>query len=140
MSKDQVHRWEKMYPYSTEAFQVHDVPGLVLRILHQDQENVKRFGVTNLDHPLWISGETLCQIGAITTADTGTLVMKLVEKGDIDFDASVCTCLPESKVRDQVVSKKVTIRHLMSHTSGCFGDFSRTPDPEMERQRDTWWR
>lgn len=129
MSKDEVHRWEKMCPYSTGAFQVQDVPGLVLRILHQDQENVKGFGVTNLDHPLEMTAETLSQNGAITMTDTGTLPIKLMEEGEIDLDASVRSYLPESKVRDREVSEKVPIRRLMSHTSGWFGDFSLDTGP-----------
>jgi CubicO group peptidase (beta-lactamase class C family) len=55
--------------------------------------------------------------------------MKLVEEGKIDLDAAVRAYLPDFKVADDYVSAVVTIRHLLTHTSGWFGDFFHDTGP-----------
>ncbi|MBV7333504.1 beta-lactamase family protein [Chloroflexi bacterium TSY] len=103
--------------------QKHNVPGVVVGILEQDESKAAGFGVTNVEHPLDVTDDTLFQIGSITKTYTGTLIMKLVEEGKMALDAPVRTYLPEFKVADPVASEMVTIQHLMTHTSGWVGDF-----------------
>jgi CubicO group peptidase (beta-lactamase class C family) len=104
----------------------------VLGILHKGQVKAAGFGVTNVDHPLEVDDQTLFQIGSITKTFTGTLIMKMVEDGQIDLDATVRTYLPQFKVADAEASEKVTIRHLLTHTSGWFGDFFHDTGPGDE--------
>jgi len=115
--------WDELCEYVEISRQQHDVPGVVLGVVHDGQVLTKGFGITNLDHPLEVTDKTLFQIGSITKTYTGTLVMKLVEEGEMDLDASVRSYLPDFRVADEEVSKQVTVRHLMTHTSGWFGDF-----------------
>ncbi|MDP9181200.1 MAG: beta-lactamase family protein [Actinomycetota bacterium] len=79
-------------------------------------------GVTSLrtKHP--VTPQTLFQIGSITKVYTATLVMALVDQGKVDLDASVQTYLPSFQVADSDVAARVTIRHLLTHTSGFEGD------------------
>jgi CubicO group peptidase (beta-lactamase class C family) len=41
--------------------------------------STRGFGVTNLDHPLPVTADTLFQVGSITKTFTGTVVLQLVE-------------------------------------------------------------
>src|SRR3712207_5424410 len=50
------------------------------------------------------------------------MVMRLVERGDIDLDATVRTYLPDFRVADEDVAAKVTVRNLLTHTAGWEGD------------------
>jgi CubicO group peptidase (beta-lactamase class C family) len=122
-------KWKRLCEFAEKSRQTHEVPGLVLGILHKGKVSAAGFGVTNADHPLEVTDETLFQIGSITKTFSGTLAMKLVEEGKLDLDATVHTYLPDFKVTDQEATQKVTIRHLMTHTSGWFGDFFHDTGP-----------
>lgn len=75
-----------------------------------------------MEHPLPVTDETLFQIGSITKTFTGTAIMRLIEIGKLDLDATVRTYVPDFKVSDETASSKVTIRHLLTHTGGWEGD------------------
>jgi len=97
-------------------------PGLVLGVLYQGEMATAGFGVTNVEHPLPVTGETLFQIGSVTKTYVGTAVMRLVEEGKLDLDATVRTHIPDFKVADESTSARVTLRQLLTHTCGWAGD------------------
>ena len=121
--------WDKLCEFTEAARVSKKVPGVVLGILSGGEIKAAGFGVTNLDHPLDVTPETLFQIGSITKTFTGTLIMKWSKMEQLDLDAPVRTYLPEFKVVDETVSQNVTIRHLLTHTSGWFGDFFHDTGP-----------
>jgi CubicO group peptidase (beta-lactamase class C family) len=98
------------------------VPGGVVAVLHEGQEHVAGFGVTNVEHPLPVTGDTLFQIGSITKTFTASALMRLVERGLIDLDAPVRAYLPGLRLADESVAARVTARHLLTHTGGWVGD------------------
>jgi CubicO group peptidase (beta-lactamase class C family) len=63
---------------------------------------------------------------------TATVLTQLVDEGLVDIEAPVRTYLPDFRVADPDVSAAVTLRHLLSHTSGIdgdhFADFGRGDD------------
>jgi CubicO group peptidase (beta-lactamase class C family) len=100
----------------------HAVVGATLAIGLGDETVATTAGVLNLrsGHPA--SPDSVFQIGSITKVFTATLVMQLVDEGLVDLDAPVATYLPDFRVRDEEVSRTVTVRHLLCHTSGIDGD------------------
>ncbi len=66
--------------------------------------------------------DSVFQIGSITKLWTSTLVMQLVDEGKVDLDAPVRTYLPEFKIRDEDAAAQITVRQLLTHTSGFEGD------------------
>jgi CubicO group peptidase (beta-lactamase class C family) len=117
------NKWKQLCEIAEESRQKHKVPGVVLGILHKGKIKAAGFGVTNLEHPLDVTTDTLFQIGSNTKTYTGTLIMMLVEQGKLDLDQPVRAYLPDFKVADKATSEQVTIRHLLTHTSGWAGDF-----------------
>jgi len=115
-------KWEQLQAFVTETLERTGVPGAAVGVLHQGQVMAAGFGVTNVDHPLPVTPETLFQIGSITKTFTGTLIMMLAEAGELDLDAPVRTYIPDFRVQDETVSRQATIRHLLTHTSGWVGD------------------
>jgi len=99
------------------------VPGVSIGIYHKGKEWTAGFGVTSTEHPLPITSDTLFQTGSISKTFTGTLLMMLAEQGKIDLDAPVRKYLRDFKLADESVAKKVTIRHLLTHTGGWVGDY-----------------
>ena len=102
--------------------QQYQVPGVAVGVLADGAMYSAGFGVTNVDHPLLVTDETLFQIGSITKTFEATLIMRLVEAGTLNLDAPVRTYLPGFKLRDEEVAARVTVRHLLTHTGGWPGD------------------
>jgi CubicO group peptidase (beta-lactamase class C family) len=107
----------------TEAMVRLQVPGVAVGILHNGEEHLAGFGVTNIHHPLPVDGDTLFQIGSTTKTVTATVVMRLVEAGRLDLDVPVRTYLPGLRLSSEEVASRVTMRHLLTHTAGWTGDY-----------------
>jgi len=116
-------KFEDLSQFVEENLAKSNVPGLAIGVLHQGEMHTAGFGVTNVDHPLPVTDETLFQIGSVTKTFVGTAIMRLVEMGKLDLDATVQTYLPEFKVADEAASTQATLRHLLTHTCGWVGDF-----------------
>jgi CubicO group peptidase (beta-lactamase class C family) len=100
----------------------HGVPAASVAILRGDEVDAAASGVLNLATGVEATVDSLFQIGSITKVWTATLAMQLVDEGRIELDAPVSRCLPNFRVADEDVSAAVTIRHLLTHTSGIDGD------------------
>ena len=104
-----------------------NVPGSVLGILRFDPSGGDRIveaahGVLNVRTGVAVATDSVFQIGSITKTWTTTIVMRLVAEGLLDLDAPVRTVLPELELADPEVARRVTLRHLLTHTSGVDGD------------------
>jgi CubicO group peptidase (beta-lactamase class C family) len=99
------------------------VPGVAVGLVDGGAEHIAGFGVTSVDHPLPVDGDTLFQIGSTTKTVTGTAAMRLVEQGRLDLDAPVRAYLPQLRLADESAAAGVTLRHLFSHTGGWVGDY-----------------
>ncbi|GII75252.1 serine hydrolase [Sphaerisporangium rufum] len=106
----------------------HQVPGAQLGILRVgagglDDELVETaHGVLNVRTGAPAGTRSLFQIGSITKVWTATLAMALVDEGLLALDAPVADVLPELRLAGPEVTKSVTLRHLLDHTSGIDGD------------------
>jgi CubicO group peptidase (beta-lactamase class C family) len=80
--------------------------------------------VTNVNEPLPVTAETVFPIASISKTFAATMMMRLVEQGTVDLKAPVRKYLPDFKVRDENVSRDVTIWNLLTHTAGWEGQVS----------------
>lgn len=120
---DSAH-WERRL---AELASRHRVPGAQLGILRIDPDGEDElveaaFGVLNKNTGHRTTTESLFQIGSISKVWTTTVAMQLVDEGLIDLDAPIVEVLPDLKLADPDVTKQVTLRHLLTHTSGIDGD------------------
>ena len=104
------------------GMKAYGIPGVAAAVWADGQEHVKGYGVTNVDHPTPVDGETIFRIGSTTKTFTGTAMMRLVEQGKVDLRAPVRRYLPDFAVADPAVGAAVTVRQLLNHTSGWMGD------------------
>jgi CubicO group peptidase (beta-lactamase class C family) len=123
MSEIQQTRFESLTDYVQQKMEEHRVPGVAVGVLYEGETNTAAFGVTNIEHPLDVTTETLFQIGSITKTFTGTAIMRLVEEGVLDLDAKVRAYVPDFQVRDEEASREATVRQLLTHQGGWAGDF-----------------
>ena len=105
----------------------HHVPGAqlgILRVGRSEPEElvVVTHGVLSLRTQAPTTGDSLFQIGSITKVWTATLIMQLVDEGRLELDTPVAAVLPDLRLSDAEVTGTVTIRHLLTHTSGIDGD------------------
>jgi len=115
--------WSCLTEFAGEQIKKQGIPGAVVGILHKGETATAGFGVTNVEHQLPVTDETLFQIGSITKTFTGAAIMRLVEMGKVDLDTTIKTYLPDFKVADQEATNRATVRHLLTHTAGWVGDF-----------------
>src|SRR6266508_2102965 len=99
------------------------IPGVAVAVLYRGAEYVRGYGVTNVDYPVPVDGDTVFRIGSTTKTFTGTTVMRLVEQGRLALDAPVRSYLPDFHTSDPSVAARVTVRQLLNHTAGWLGDY-----------------
>jgi CubicO group peptidase (beta-lactamase class C family) len=94
------------------------IPGLALGIVHGDRiVHVRGFGEADSSGRA-VSPETPFIIGSLSKSVTSLAVMQLVEAGKVDLDASVQRYIPWFRVAGEEASARITVRHLLNHTSG----------------------
>ncbi|GAA1712557.1 serine hydrolase domain-containing protein [Kribbella yunnanensis] len=94
------------------------VPGAAAAILTGDEVVTAVTGTANKNTGADVVPETLFAAGSITKVFTASLVMTLVDEGLVELDAPVQKYLPDFTLTDPVRSAAVTVRMLLSHTSG----------------------
>jgi CubicO group peptidase (beta-lactamase class C family) len=108
-----------------DGMSAYHVPGIAVGIWNDGEEELGGWGVTNVDHPLDVNGDTLFQIASITKTITATVIMRLVEEGKLDLDAPVRRYIPSFKLKDESAAAGATVKHLVTHTGGWLGDSFR---------------
>lgn len=96
------------------------LPGAVL-LLKKPNEPVwaGAKGYSNLEHQTPMQINTPVRAGSISKTFVATLVMILKEQGKLELDDTLADLLP--KVRGKIPqADQITLRHLLSHTSGLF--------------------
>src|SRR6185437_4371291 len=95
---------------------------LRLRPGREDELVEAAYGLLNADAGVEATTDSVWQIGSVSKVWTATLAMQLVDDGLLDLDSPVADYLPELELADADVAKTVTMRHLLTHTSGIDGD------------------
>jgi len=117
-------RFEALASLATAKMKEYGVPGVALGIVHNGTVNIRGLGVTNVEDSLPVTAHTVFPIASISKTFAATAMMRLVEQGKVDLRAPVRTYLPEFRVRDETVSRDVTVWHLLTHLGGWEGQVS----------------
>ena len=99
------------------------IPALSLALWHKGSFHAAAAGVLNKATGVLAMPDATFQIGSITKVITASMVMQLVDRGLVDLDAPVKYYIKDFLVADQIVTRQVTVRQLLNHTSGLSGDF-----------------
>jgi CubicO group peptidase (beta-lactamase class C family) len=92
-------------------------------MMEEGAELHEAYGVTSVENPLEVVPDTRFQVGSITKTFTGTAICELASRGELDLDLPVREYLPAPELADADAAERVTLRHLLSHTGGWFGDY-----------------
>ncbi|MEX2666851.1 serine hydrolase [Candidatus Uabimicrobium amorphum] len=105
--------------YITEKMPLWNVPGLALAVVTEDGVLVtKGYGYRHMAKKLPVTKNTLFAIGSTSKAFTTMSIGILVDKGKLNWDVPVQTYVPTFAVKDEYVSKHMTLRDLVTHRSG----------------------
>jgi CubicO group peptidase (beta-lactamase class C family) len=113
--------------YIASEMAAEKIPGLALAVV-RDAHIIKAsgYGFANLEFNVPVKPETLFQTGSVGKQFVATAVMMLVEENKIALDDKLSKYLPGAPAK----WKNVTIRELLSHTSGIAdygGEIDSTP-------------
>ena len=94
------------------------IPGVAVGVWAQEKEIYAPYGVTSIDHPIPVDRHTLFILGSLTKTYTATALMILVAEGKVELNALAAKYVPELQLMDEQASAKITVFHLLNHTSG----------------------
>jgi len=91
------------------------IPGLTLAVvLNGTVTKMQGYGVANLEHDVPVRPDTVFELASVSKQFTATAIMVLVEAGKVQLDEPILSYLP----RGPETWKGITVRHLLTHTSG----------------------
>src|SRR5829696_4401382 len=104
-----------------QALRRHDIIGSSLFLIHDNQVIAKEFyGAANFEKKQAVDEETIYHWASITKTFTGIAIMQLRDRGLLKLDDPIVKYLPELKAAHNPFGdmSDITIRHLMTHSSG----------------------
>ena len=91
------------------------IPGMSVAILRGDSVLLARgYGFANLEHRVPATDSTVYAVGSLSKQFTAAAIVLLSQQGRLGLDDPITRYLPEGSA----VWSGVTIRHLLTHTSG----------------------
>jgi N-acyl-D-amino-acid deacylase len=90
------------------------VPGVAVGIVNKGEVTAKGYGYANVEHMVPVTEETIFQSGSLGKMFTATGVMLLFEEGKIALTDPLTKYFPDAPV----TWRNITVRHLLTHTSG----------------------
>jgi CubicO group peptidase (beta-lactamase class C family) len=105
---------DPVHDFVTAYIAKNQIPGVALMVRQKGQVvRAEGYGMANLEHRVPVKPETVFQSGSIGKQFTAMAVMTLVEEHKVALDD------PVSKYLDAPPAwKGITVRHLLTHTSG----------------------
>ena len=110
--------WSSLDPYIRSSMQQWDVPGVAITVIKNDDVVfLKTYGVKTKGGSESIDTNTLFAIGSASKAFTAASLGMLVDEGKLKWDDPVNKYLPVFQVQDPYVTREITIRDLLTHST-----------------------
>jgi len=109
---------EKVDSIVIQKMNQYNIPGLSIGLI-KDGDIIYNtgYGIKDIENKGLITENSIFHTASISKLFTAIAVMKLVQEEKIAIEDKLVALLPELKFNDQRV-KKITIKHLLNHTSG----------------------
>lgn len=107
---------DKILPFFEKNYHV----GMVVAAVYDDKTDITGYGSTSINSGIIPDEKTVFEIGSITKLFTASILSSFVETGKLDLDTSALKLLksPPSDISDRKEKSEITLRHLVTHTSG----------------------
>lgn len=117
---------EKVDAYVRAEMEKRHIPGVSVAVVRDGQVTLaKGYGLSDVELSAPAGADTVYELASVTKQFTATAVMMLVEEGKIGLDDSITKLVPDLPS----AWSGVTVRHLLTHTSGIksYTDLYPTP-------------
>ncbi len=95
----------------------HGLPGVAIAVIENGATTyLQGYGVDGAGQPM--TAQTQMLIGSQSKSFTALAIAQLAEQGKLELNAPVQTYIPWFRVADEAASAKITLNHLLHHTSG----------------------
>jgi D-alanyl-D-alanine carboxypeptidase len=109
---------DKLDDYIRAQMKSRQIPGLALAVVKNGEAvEMKGYGVASIEFAAPVSPDTVFELASITKQFTATSIMLLAEEGKLGLDDKISKHL----VNTPETWKDITVRHLLTHTSGLPG-------------------
>jgi len=130
VTQDQI---ESLSEIMHQAVQQEQIAGGSFLVAHKGEIVFRKaFGYADIESKRLFTTEELLPIASVSKPFMASVLMVLVEQGKVKLEDSVEKYLPEFKgIRvegSQSPARQMTIRHLLSHTAGFWGNKNTTPE------------
>jgi CubicO group peptidase (beta-lactamase class C family) len=106
-----------------------NVPGIAIAVVRDGEPaRVRGYGLANIELEVPVTPDTIFQSGSVGKQFTAAGILLLAEEGKLKLDDPLALHFP----RAPATWHRITIRHLLTHTSGL----SDSGDDEYEERRD----
>jgi len=124
--------------YIPERMKGSNVPGVSIAFIRDHQIVwTDGFGVANHFSKRQMSPEAVFEVASISKTITAYIALRLLEHGELSLDEPVHRYLTKKWVPSSERADKITLRHLLSHTSGLGDDvFFKNKDVTFEPGSD----
>jgi len=110
-----------------------DRPGASIMVIRNGKPVfVKAYGLADLDRKIPVTPETNFRLASVTKQFTAMSVLILIERGKLRLDTTLREVFPDFPAYGQ----RITIRHLLTHTSGIVSYESLIPETATKQVYD----
>src|SRR5215213_9355394 len=126
---------EALDAYIAAQMSKHGIKGICLAVTSGTEIiYFKGYGMAGQGRPM--TPQTPMYIGSQSKSFTGLAIAQLIEQGKIDPNDPVQTYIPWFKVADEEASQRITVNHLLHHTSGLSESGFSTMLPDRASNED----
>jgi CubicO group peptidase (beta-lactamase class C family) len=113
------------------------IPGVSLAVIKNGEVvYAKGYGLANVEHMVPVIPETIFQSGSVGKAFTVMAVMMLADEGKISLDDSLTKYFTDAPFE----WNKITIRHVLEHTSGLMTGYPKDFDFRKDHTEDDLYK
>ncbi|MGB5378161.1 serine hydrolase domain-containing protein [Muriicola sp.] len=106
--------------YFKKAIASGDIVGAGVSIVRGDSIVISQgFGKRNSKMDKEVDGQTIFRLGSLSKGFAGILAAKIIQEGALHREDKVSTYIPDFQLGDSKNTDKVTLAHILSHTSGA---------------------
>lgn len=115
-------------------------PGVVLYVAIEGESYIGAAGLANLEAGTPITPDDLFRIGSVTKPFVSTLILQLVEEGEIELDAPIADYLPDDIAANIPNADTATVTQMLQMTSGIpsYTDTDAFDDATMDNPSYPW--
>jgi len=109
-------------------------PGAAVMIIQNGQPLlIKTYGMAHIEKDTPVTPQTNFRLASVTKQFTAMCIMMLAERGKLDYDTHLTDIFPDFPR----YGSKITVRHILQHTSGLIAYEDLIPDTATVQVLDT---